>query len=160
MGKYRATLNMPEAKCGQVAEFADDDPRVIRMVKNGYLVPVDVPKEVLKQINEKISSGFSEPNNPIEAVKRALQERREKAMRGSTAVSTVGSSVTSVTESNSDEVAESSSDENEDSEKTEEHVTQDETREDPSSIEEDSQPVDDDKKSYFGSRARNKKQKP
>lgn len=79
MGKYRATLNMPEAKRGQVAEFVDDEPRVIRMVRDGHLVPVDVSSEALARIEEAKTKPAPVASNSVEAVRRALDERRRAA---------------------------------------------------------------------------------
>lgn len=79
MGKYRATLNMPEAKRGQVAIFDDTEPRVIRMVCDGHLVPVDVSPEALARIEEAKNKPAPVAIGSVEAVKRALEERRRAA---------------------------------------------------------------------------------
>lgn len=76
MGKYRATINMPEAKRFAVAEFPDDEPRVIRMVLDGHLVPVDVAPEVKARIEEVKANPPASANN-ADAVRAAMAKARE-----------------------------------------------------------------------------------
>ena len=77
MGKYRATINMPEAKRYAVAEFPDNEPRVIRMVLDGHLIPVDVAPEVTAQIEEaKIAPPVT--TGGADAVRAALQKARDE----------------------------------------------------------------------------------
>jgi len=79
MGKYRATLNMPEAKRGKVAEFPDDSPRTAALVRDGHLVPVDVPAEAIKRFEEDRTQAKVPTENSIDAVKAALEESRRRA---------------------------------------------------------------------------------
>lgn len=82
MGKYRATLNIPEAKRYAVAEFPDDDPRVIRMVLDGHLQPVDISDEARKRLDEASVAPDVSPSS-VDAVKQALAAARERVAASS-----------------------------------------------------------------------------
>lgn len=95
MGKYRATLNIPEAKRFAIAEFPDDDPRVIRMVLDGHLQPVDISDEARERIDRASTTPQASPSS-VDAVKQALAAARERAAASSVdEVSTIQTAISS-----------------------------------------------------------------
>jgi hypothetical protein len=78
MGKYRATLNMPGVKRFAIGEFDDDDPRVIPLVLEGHLQPMDISDEM----QDKIAAARTAPRkvspNSVDAVKNAMKAARER----------------------------------------------------------------------------------
>lgn len=79
MGKYRATLNMAGAKRGQVVTLSDTEPRTIRLVNEGHLVPVEVDAEAIKRFESARAEAAKPADNSIEQVRAALEERRREA---------------------------------------------------------------------------------
>lgn len=100
MGKYRATVNQPEAKVGgPPAELDDGDPSVRQRVAHGFLVPADdVAREA--QLTVVIVEA---PVSSKEDVLRALEAARRLRDADADGAKEASSVSTAITEAEEDE---------------------------------------------------------